>query len=348
MRHWKSLTAAVALALAASVSLAAHAAGPTISISVSPASATISADDTQAYTVQAKDSSNASTDVTSASTVSVDDPLGSLTSNTYHPGKAGAWTIQAVYQSFTATAKVTVTAGALKELAINPNSDPEFVDLQQKKTFAVQGFDAHSNVVSGITPTWSVVGSIGTIDKNGVFTATTIGTGKVKVAVDTVTAEIPVVVKEATVTNSNANTNSATNANANTNSSANVNGANANGNTNATTNSNVNATNANTNSAGTSDDQGATKCTTLSTWLWVLILVVFLIAVSILYALFPVTKIWPAVIGLGGAIILVIVHRNYGCSQLAWWDWVMALVTLGVTILAVRQLPMPQPPQQNS
>lgn len=346
MRSWISAAAGLALIVGGMFIHSAKAAGPTTSITLTPTAATITADQTKTFVVTGKDAANDTTgDFTSDSTLSVNDPLGSFVDATYHAGKVGTWTIQATYQSFTATTTITVKAGALKELTINPNSAPEFVDQGTKKTFRVQGFDASSNPVTGFTASWSVIGTIGTIDSKGVFTASALGTGKVKVTSGTITAEIPVVVKSPDATNSNTNTTNS-NANSNTNGSTNQNSnGNANGNTNQVTNDtvndNTNAVNSNTNSStgGTTNDL---KCTTLAAWLWVVILIVFLVAVAVLYALVPVGKIWPAAIGLGGAIALVIVHRNYGCQELLWWDWVMALAALGLTVFAARQMPMPK------
>lgn len=316
-----------------------HAADTVTSITVTPASVTLTADDSQTFTVNAVNQSNVSSDVTNASVLSHNDPLGSLSGATYHAGQVGTWTIQASYQGKTATATVTVTAGALKELSINPNSNPEYVTLATKSHFSVQGYDAHSNKVDGITSVWTVQGDIGTIDQNGLFSASKVGTGKIVVTSGSIAGEIPVVVKEAEPA-SNANTNSATN----TNRAANTNGnQSANQNVNSTANTNATVTNTNAEKNENSVEE-TSECKTLATWLWVMILIAFLIGIAILYALVPVMRIWPAVVGLGGAIALIIVHRNYGCDLLAWWDWVLALATLGLTILALRQLPMPTPP----
>lgn len=334
-----------AILLSGSLVHQTNAAGPATSLSISPSAVTLTADDTQTFTVRAKDADNVETDVTGASTISTNDPLGSLVGATYHAGQAGTWTVQANYQSFTATATITVTPGALAEITINPHSDPEFVVEDSTKTFSAEGFDQHSNEISGLTFTWSVIGDIGTVDANGKFTASKIGTGKLQASAGAVVGQIPVVVKAAEVetpVNSNSNTNAATTTNRNTNSSNN----NANGNTNAgsNTNTDVNA-NQNTNTGGVITTDEDLQCKTLASWLWVVIMVVFLIAVAILYALVPVTKIWPAVIGLGGAIGLVAIHRAYGCNLMGWWDWVVALVTLGLTVLALRQLPSAKPPK---
>lgn len=321
-----------------------HAAGPIVSITVTPATTTMTADQSQAFTVTATDTDGLTSDVTSGSTLSSNDPLGSMSGATYHAGQVGTWEILAVYQSFSDTAAVTVTPGELKELVINPHSDPEYVNQGSTKQFSVRGYDAHNNEISNLSPTWSIIGEIGSINASGLFSAERIGTGQVRVTVGTITGQIPVVVKEAPV--QDANTNSNTNTGTNTNSGTNVN-ANSNGNTNSSTNTNTDEPATNTNTAVGNDDQAeeVLHCTTMATWLWVIVLVVFLIGVAILYALVPMSRIWPAIIGLGGAIALIIVHRTYGCDLLSWWDWILALATLGLGILALRQLPLPKPPE---
>ncbi len=315
------------------------AAGPATSLTISPASKTLTADETVAFTATAKDADDVETVVTGSATWSMNDPLGSLTGSDpkiYNAGKVGTWAVQVVFESFTETASVTVTPGALASLVINPNSDPEFVNRDSTLQFTVAGYDQHNNVVTGFTPTWSVIGDMGLINQSGLFSAQAIGNGKIQASVGTIAAQIPVVVKEpdAEPANANANANTNTAASANTNANANQN---VNGNVNVPANANQNV---NTSTATTNETGG--ECKTLASWVWVLILIVFLLGVAILYALVPVTKIWPAVVGLGGAIALVIVQRSYGCNLMPWWSWVLSLGTLGLTVLALRQLPAPK------
>lgn len=314
---------------------------PATSLTVAPTEAALTADGSQVFTATAHRADGSTENVTSGATWSTNDPQGSLTGSTYQAGKAGEWRVQAVFESLTAQSSVTVKPGALKELAINPNSDPEFIDRDAKRRFRTQGFDQHDNVVTGFTVVWSVIGDIGVIDQAGLFTAQKVGTGKIQAASGQVVAQIAVVVNEPPTANANTNQNGNVNASAN----ANIAKANTNARANANTNqglTNVSNTNAATGSPDT--DQSTRQCKTLANWLWVLILIVFLLGVAILYALVPVTKIWPAIVGLGGAIVLIVVQRNYGCNLLSWWAWVMSLGTLGLTVLALRQMPSPKPP----
>lgn len=309
----------------------AQAAGLATAIVISPATATMNADQTATFVVTATDASGADTIVTADSTLSTNDPLGSVAGAVYHAGKVGQWTVQVAYQSFTATAAVTVTPGALAEIAVNPNSQPEIVAVGSSRTFTAKGFDQHNNVVTDFSLTWVVSGDIGTIDDNGKFTATTIGTGTVEARSSTgVIDQVAVTVRAAAPeTNANANANGNTNTaptNSNTNSAVNTNTA-------------VN-TNSNTNTAlSTTETNDDLRCTTMKNSIWVLIVVGYLALVALLFAFVPVTRIWPAVGALGGAIALVFIYRNYGCSVLPWWPWVLTLGTVGLTMLALRQAP---------
>lgn len=304
----------------------ANAAGPATSISVSPATATITADQSVTFVVTATDAQGATSTVTADSTLSTNDPLGAMLGAVYSAGKVGQWTVQISYQSLTTTATVTVTPGALAEIDVNPDSQPEIVVLGKFRTFKAKAFDQHNNVVTDFIPTWVVSGGIGTIDEGGKFTASTVGTGTVEARSATgVIDQVAVTVREpAPEATTNTNT-AAPVANTNT---ANVNSAPTNGNA----NTNTTVTPAPTNAE-------STNCTTLKNSLWVLIVVGYLAIVALLFAFIPVTKIWPALLALGGAIALVLVHRNYSCNVLAWWPWVLTLGTVGLTMLALRQSP---------
>jgi len=342
--HLGGLFIVVALAVTslAAVSPVA-AAGPITSISLSPTSATLTADQSQVFKVIASDKDGVTTDVTNGATLSTTDPLGVLALGfTYEAGKAGTWKINASYQSFTAEATVTVTAGTLNEISINPNSAPEYVNLNAKRRFSTQLFDQKDNVITGQAVIWSVIGDLGTIDDDGIFTANKLGSGKIQATVGTITGQINLTVKAAPVTNANANanTNAAVNGNNNTNT--------ANANVNAAVNGEVNVNESTNNNSNTNNSVTTTvndgQCTTLKPWLWTVILIIFLLAVAILYGLVPMSKIWPAGVALAAAVGLVIVQRQWGCNGLSWWPWILILGTIALTILALRQLPPKQNP----
>lgn len=310
----------------------AHAA--TTKITITPSTGTVASGHTITFVAQAVDATNTSTDVTGSTVFSTNDPKASISGATYTGGEAGSWTVQASYQSFLASATLTVTPGEVAEVVINPNSDPEIVLTGTTKKFSAQAFDRNSNLINGTTATWSVIGPIGTINSSGIFTPTALGTGKIQASVGSVIGQIPVTVQAAPVTNANQNANTSTNRNTN---------AAANRNTNAATNGNTNDsanTNGHTNVAATgTTPQSTTQCTTLKPWVWTLILVIFLIAVAILYGLVPVTKIWPVVVALVGAAVLAYLQRKYDCALQSWWAWVITLGTVALSGLAIRSNP---------
>lgn len=300
----------------------AAAAGPTTKIVVTPATPTIISGQTQAFTVMAYAADNTAVDVTDQTTFSANDPLGSFTTNVYTAGKIGAWTVQASFQSFTATATVTVTPGAVKDIVVNPNSEPEQTTIGTNAKFTATAYDAKNNIIANQAVTWSVLGTVGTIDAQGIFVPKTIGTGKVQAAVGDVVGQVSVAVNAAPVVNTNTapvvkNTN--------------------------TTNSNT----VNTNTAVVTKDDTTnetTSCTTLRRWAWTLLLVIFLLATAILYALVPVTKIWPVAAALAVAAVLSFVQRKYDCTNgQAWWAWVMMIGTLALSAVALQLRPKNTP-----
>ncbi len=318
------------------------------SIAILPSTATITADQTQAIKVIATNTDGTTLDVTPAATLSSNDALGTITNAVFTPGVAGTWTIQAAYQSFTATATIQITAGQVQEIVINPNSDPEPTVIGSNKTFTAKVYDGHNDIIPGATVTWSVIGTIGTISTSGVFAPTTVGTGKVQATVGTITGQVGVVVASTPATNTNiAMTNGNVNSNtaaSTTNTSVNTNmtkPTNGNVNTNiAITNNNLNATTnaavTNLQSASTSTDK---SCSTLKPWVWIVLLIVFLIVVALLYTLVPIIQIWPAIVALAGAALLAYIQRKYGCGGQTWWAWVVTLGTLAFSAAAMKLQP---------
>lgn len=297
----------------------------TTGITLTPGTTTVASGHALTFVVSTVDSTTSSSDVTSASALSTNDPSGTISGATYTGGKVGSWTVQASYQSFVATATVTVTPGDVAEVVVNPNSDPEVILTGTKKRFSAQAFDRSSNIIDGATFTWSVIGPVGSIDDSGVFTPSTVGTGKVQAMVGTVTGQVAVSIQQAPVSNTNTSvttTNTTTNQNTNT-----------------TKNTNMSVSNTNT-SKSTATNTSTSTCTTLKTWVWTLILVVFLVAVAVLYGFVPVTKIWPVAAALIGAAVLAYVQRKYDCSLQNWWAWVVTLGTVALSALAIRSTPM--------
>lgn len=313
----------------------------TTKITITPSTATVASGHSTSFSVQAIDNNNVVTDVTADSTLSTNDPKGSTTGAIYTGGVVGSWTVQASYQSFLASATVTVTPGDVAEIVVNPNSEPEIVVSGTHKQFSAQAYDKNSNVVHQVSFAWSVIGPIGGIDSNGVFTPNGLGAGTIQAMAGTVAGQATVTVQAAPVTN--------TNSKANVNAATNTNQSSTNKNSNTSTNKNVNTViNANTNTVPTTvtntntspASTSSTQCSTLKPWVWTTILVIFLLLVAILYGLVPVTKIWPVVVSLVGAAILAYIQRTYDCQLHSWWAWVITLGTIALSALAIRSNPM--------
>jgi hypothetical protein len=103
------------------------------------------------------------------------------------PTQAGLKTISAIVEGVTLsqTATVTVLSGQLTSLEISP--DTALVPIGRTRQFTVSGADAYGNPVTPTDVTWEVLGGIGTIDSNGLFTATTEGVGQIQATADGVT-----------------------------------------------------------------------------------------------------------------------------------------------------------------
>ncbi len=305
---------------------AAHALGPVTKLTVTPSTLQLTADQTVALNAVASDAAGESQDVTGNVTFTTTDPRGAFTGNTYLPGKAGSWMITVAYQGGTVTVPVTITAGALAELSIIPDSAPEVVALNKTQTFTTEGFDADNNRLSKFEVAWTLIGDIGSMSTKGVFTPSAIGTGSVVATVGNIstTAQLKVVAARVTTT-------------ANTNTTSNTNTA-VNENTNAPATVNLNTAQPNT----TTDDEAKEICTNRQNWVWGIILLALLGGIAILFAFVPISKGWPAITAIGLAVVLSVIERNYGCAENVWWPWIAILGTGGLTVFAFQQAPKSQ------
>lgn len=264
----------------------AQAVGPIVSLSISPMSADLSAGSSHAFTVQGKDAAGAAVDMTANSVFTTTDPLGTMTAQLYTAGKSGSWVVTASYSTFSASASVTVSAGPITELSVNPNSNPEYLVKGKKRTFTGVAYDTYNNIVAAGTIDWATDGGIGTVTKldasSASFSATDAGRGTVTVYSGNVKTTVDITVTEPPVVNTNANSN--TNANVNTTVNNTVNAS-----ENANVNENVNdstiapATNTETTSSNT---ESSCKAWSKSTWAWVYIGYLALV----LFSLYPIRK----------------------------------------------------------
>jgi len=160
--------------------------GSVASVSISPATAVITADQTQQFTANALDSKGNTVPVTFTWSATG----GSITQQgLYTPDKVGTWNVIASAQGKSGTASVEVKPGVLDRLVITPeNVSITADDVQQ---FEVEGFDSRGNHVD-VSPEWIVDG--GSIDASGLYTPEKAGTWTVTVKDGSIRASTKVTV----------------------------------------------------------------------------------------------------------------------------------------------------------
>lgn len=154
--------------------------GQLYSISLSPASNTITADQTQTYTLTAFDADGNSWDVTNDPSViySIESEAGgSWTGNIYNPHTAGTWTVTASLNVKTATATLIVEAGITTNISISP-SDSQIATAGEDLNFIAIAYDQFGNP-TGDAVSWSGA-------TNGVFNQTIAGPYTVYVYIGTI------------------------------------------------------------------------------------------------------------------------------------------------------------------
>jgi len=153
-------------------------------ITLSPATATITSGGSQTYTATALDQYNNSLgNVTSSTTLSIS-PDGSCTGATCTATIAGTHTVTGSYSGKTATASLTVTAGALDHIALSPATAT--ISPGGKQTYTATGFDQNNNSLGNVTastkfsisPDGSCTGATCTATVAGPHTVTGNYTGK--------------------------------------------------------------------------------------------------------------------------------------------------------------------------
>ena len=151
--------------------------GPLATITITPSPSTVAIRATKQFTAVGKDAHGNVVDITPAWSVvasggTIDASTGLFTA----AAVAGTFTntVRVSSGSIAATATVTVPPGPLDAITVTPSPVSLAIGAQQQ--FTAVGHDDDGNVVA-FTPTWLILGSGGTIDANGVFTAgTTAGT----------------------------------------------------------------------------------------------------------------------------------------------------------------------------
>ncbi|HKV78267.1 MAG TPA: cytochrome b5-like heme/steroid binding domain-containing protein [Candidatus Sulfotelmatobacter sp.] len=143
-----------------------------ISVSVSPTTATVTAGQTQSFTATVTGSTKGVT--WTSTSVGTIDQNGLFTAVTAGTGTVTATSVEDTTKS--ATAQVTVKSsgggGGGVSVSLTPATASVSVGGTQQFTANVTGSS------SGVT--WTVTGAVGTVDANGMFTATKAGMGVVK------------------------------------------------------------------------------------------------------------------------------------------------------------------------
>ena len=153
--------------------------GPMVRLAVEPPSPTITADDTQQFTVTGFDVRG---NPVSTGTLawSVDADAGRITAGgLYSPQRVGDWTVTARAGGLVGTAQVVVRPGAVAQVVIVPGD--AHAQEGGAVAFNASAFDAKGNEVPDAVFQWRVEGTVGTVDDHGGFVATHSGEGRVVV-----------------------------------------------------------------------------------------------------------------------------------------------------------------------
>jgi hypothetical protein len=176
-------------------------AGSVASIVISPATSTVIAGNTQAYTAEAFDAlSNSLGDVTTSTIFSIDAAAGgSWVANVYTSRKAGTWTVTGSYAGRTDTASLTVTKTAPGSIVISPAAST--VIAGNTRAYTAEAFDQFQNSLGDVTvgTSFSIEPGAGgswlantyTSQKVGTWTVTGSYQGFTATAALTVTSAVP-------------------------------------------------------------------------------------------------------------------------------------------------------------
>ncbi|MGH6692559.1 MAG: Ig-like domain-containing protein, partial [Gammaproteobacteria bacterium] len=143
-------------------------------VGVAPATATITADQTQQFAETAYDANNNPLQGMTFAWSTSDGTVGA--SGLFTPQKTGTHTITATTQGKSAAGQVTVTPGAAVSVSISPS--PVTIAADRTQQFAAAGQDAKGNPVT----TFSWVTSGGAVSQTGLYTPDRIGQWQVTVS----------------------------------------------------------------------------------------------------------------------------------------------------------------------
>ncbi|TLZ51765.1 MAG: hypothetical protein E6K18_04095 [Methanobacteriota archaeon] len=163
--------------------------GPAATVSVSPTPVTLAVDAARTFTATVRDAfgntvANALITWSATGGIGTVDSSGAFTAG--HLASAG--TVRASSGSAQGAADVTVTPGPVTRIVVAPPS--KILAVGTTQAFTADVTDQYGNVVPGQAITWTVTGSIGTIDAFGTLTAAFApSTGKIVATVGTAVGE---------------------------------------------------------------------------------------------------------------------------------------------------------------
>jgi len=147
-------------------------------LALTPATASLTAGDTQLYSVAAFDAyGNPLGDVTASAEYTITPTAGgSWAANAYSGAVAGTWTVTATYGLQIATARLTVSGGALDHIVLRPRAASIFAG--QTQVYTVKAFDAYGNWLGDVTASaaYTITPAAGGSWAANVYTAEVAGT----------------------------------------------------------------------------------------------------------------------------------------------------------------------------
>ena len=169
--------------------------GELVRIAVVPATLELRAGERQTLQVKGFDAFH--NEVPVQATWQVTEGLGSISTNgEFVANQARSGQVSAMVDEFTASVSITVQPGPLARITVSP----EQIQLAagESTQVSVSGADAHGNALT-VQPRWQPLVGIGTISREGLFTAQKAGSGQLVVVADSQTATVPVHVERGAV-----------------------------------------------------------------------------------------------------------------------------------------------------
>ncbi|MFC1768023.1 Ig-like domain-containing protein [Candidatus Margulisiibacteriota bacterium] len=155
------------------------------SISIAPTSSNLVVGATQQFTASGTDSQGYPVSFTPAWSVS-NPTVGSITSGgLFTASTIGTTSAIVSADDMTASALVTISTGGLYSITVTPS--PVTMSTSEPQAFIAYGYNLYGGAVS-ITPSWAVVGAMGTIETDsGFFYPSAAGSGFVTATSNEVT-----------------------------------------------------------------------------------------------------------------------------------------------------------------